>query len=165
MTRQNFALTALVGLTLVAGVLARQQEGQSALLGEWKVVSATHAGQAIPQSQLPSIVLKVEKDGRWSDTEGMAATWSTDDTKKPKTLDLDYTAGRDRGKRQLCVYEVAGDRLMIAFGVPGGKEEDRPTVLSTTPDNSRVILFTFERIKKVTAPWSITDDHRYHRIK
>jgi hypothetical protein len=47
------------------------------------------------------------------------------------------------------VYEVVGDRLTIAFGVPGGTEADRPTGLSTTPDNTKIVVFTFERIKKV----------------
>jgi uncharacterized protein (TIGR03067 family) len=150
MTRQTFALTAVVGVTLVAGVLANQQQGQDVLLGEWRLVGGSYRGQSFPQSQSPPVVLRVEKDGRWSDTEGMAATWSTDETKKPKTLDLDYTAGRDRGKRQLCVFEVAGDRLTIACGASGGEETDRPSGFLTTPDNAKVFVLTFERIKNVT---------------
>ena len=151
MKRQNVALTALVWVTLVTAVLAHQQQGPNELLGEWKIVSGSHAGQVIPQSQLPTVVLKIEKDGHWTDPDGMVATWSTDETKKPKTLDLEYTAGPDRGKKQLCVYEVVGDRLTIVMGVPGAKEADRPSSLATTPEKTKVVLFNFERIKKVTS--------------
>jgi uncharacterized protein (TIGR03067 family) len=150
MKRQKVAPGALIWVALVAAVLANQQQDQNVLLGEWRLVRGSYRGQSLPQSQWPPVVLKVDKDGRWSDTEGMAATWSTDETKKPKTLDLDYTAGRDRGKTQLCVFEVAGDRLTIACGASGGKETDRPNGFLTTPDNAKVFVLTFERIKNFT---------------
>lgn len=115
------------------------------LVGDWRAVSGKYQGQALPQSQMPNKPIIFSKDGHWSDTAGAEATWIVDETKLPKALELNYTAGRDRGQRQLCVYGLAGDRLTIAFGIPGGREEERPRTVNDS------LVFTFERIQKANS--------------
>jgi len=114
------------------------------LIGQWRIVSGEFSGQPIPSARLPESLIQFDIDGRWSGLEGDAATWSVDSTKSPKTLDLKYTAGRDQGKKQLCIYRISEGRLAIVFGIPGGKVEDRPDGF-TTKDKPNTVMLIFER--------------------
>jgi uncharacterized protein (TIGR03067 family) len=130
------------------GSSQNQQAPANLLVGQWRVVSGEFAGQALPPAQLPKAILTFEKDGRFRDAEGAEATWVIDESKSPNMLELVHTAGRDRGQRQLAVFEATGERLTIVFGIPGGRDEDRPVRLTTSKDNPKLVLFVFERLKK-----------------
>ncbi len=127
--------------------LAAQQGDTGPLIGGWKVVRGEFAGQVIPGSQLPAMVMKFAADGRWSDSEGSEGTWTADVSRSPKGLVLAHVAGRDRGKKQLCVFDVTGDSLTLVLGVPDGSEAERPTRLATTMNAQNGVLFVFSRMK------------------
>jgi uncharacterized protein (TIGR03067 family) len=145
MTLQVVVLVAGLGIAGATAGVARTQSSDPALVGSWRVVGGEFAGKPLPSSQAPKVTLAFEPGGRWRDTDGSEATWKADPSASPKTLDLTYTAGRDTGTTQLCVYELKADRLSIAFGIPGGK--DRPGAVSTTAGNQKVILLILERSK------------------
>jgi uncharacterized protein (TIGR03067 family) len=145
MTNHYILLAALLWATPLSGSVANYQANPNPLVGQWRAVSGEFAGQALPPRDLPTSTLTFEKDGRWRDSDGAEATWITDESTSPKRLELAHTAGRDLGKKQLCVFEVAGDRLTIVFGIPGGTV--RPMALKTSKDNTNVVLLVFERVK------------------
>ena len=145
MTTHYFLLAALLWATPFTGSVANYQGNPNPLLGQWRAMSGEFAGQALPPKDIPKATLTFEKDGRWRDSDGAEATWVTDESASPKRLELAHTAGRDRGKKQLCVFEVAGDRLTIVFAIPGGT--DRPIAFKTSKDNTNVVLLVFERVK------------------
>jgi uncharacterized protein (TIGR03067 family) len=47
------------------------------------------------------------------------ATMTADPSKQPKAIDLTVTQGEAKGQTLLCIYEVTGDRLRIAWSEPG----------------------------------------------
>lgn len=122
----------------------RGQAGSLQLVGEWKAVRGEFGGTPLPASQLPKIAMKFEKDGRWT-AEGGEAIWTADESTVPKTLDITHTAGRSKGKTQLCIYEVTDDSLTILFGTLG--EGIRPTMLTATSETPSAVLFVFARVK------------------
>ena len=138
----------VLGLALgpLAFAQAAARTSAALLVGQWRIVGAEFAGQAVPSAQVLKVTLTFESGGRFRDSEGAEASWVVDESKSPKTLDLTHTAGRDAGKKQLCVFDVVGDRLTIVYSGPGAKDDERPVAL-TTANNQKVVLFVFERLK------------------
>lgn len=134
----------LLAMSFIVGVPDRQA-GSVQPVGEWRAVRGEFGGNPLPESQLPKLAMIFQKDGRWI-AEEAEGTWTADESKVPKTLDLAHTVGRDKGKTQLCIYEVTDDSVTIVFGIPC--EGIRPTKLTTTRETPNAVLFVFARVSQ-----------------
>jgi len=90
--------------------------------GEWKMVSVVMNGVAMDDSAVqwmrrvttgdettvlagPQVMLKVK--------------FTSDASRSPKTMDYVITAGPNKGKTQLGIYELNGDLLTVCMSAPG----------------------------------------------
>lgn len=103
------------------------------LEGEWQMVSGIMAGKAMDDETV-AWVKRLTRGRRTTVTAGpqlmMEFEFTHDETKSPKTIDYSHTAGANKGKQQLGVYELAGGKLTILMSTPG---EPRPTRVDAAP--------------------------------
>ena len=70
---------------------------------------------------------------------------SVDPTKNPRTIDNLHESGTHKGKKQLGIYKLEGDKWTVCMTQPGVADSDRPKGFATK-DTSNVV-FVFERVK------------------
>lgn len=115
--------------------------------GEWSMISAQRDGQSLPDDIVKGSK-RVAKDAETTVTiDGtlfMKAKYTIDATKKPKTIDYTFTAGPNKGKKQLGIYELDGDRLKFCTTAPG---MERPTDFTAEEGSGRTVS-VWKRDKK-----------------
>ena len=103
------------------------------------MVSGEIDGQTLPEEYVKG-AKRIAKDNETTVIIGgrvfMKAKFTIDPTKKPKTIDYAMTAGPTKGKKQLGIYELAGDRIKFCFAAPG---KARPTDFSTKEGSGRTL--------------------------
>jgi uncharacterized protein (TIGR03067 family) len=72
-----------------------------------------------------------------------AATLKLDPSKTPKTFDSTVTAGPNKGKVYLAIYEISGDTLKVCYDEEGKK---RPTEFKG--ETGAQTLVVHKRVKK-----------------
>jgi uncharacterized protein (TIGR03067 family) len=104
-----------------AGAIATELEG------EWQMVSAVMNGAPMEQSAV-AWVKRVTVGNETAVYAGpqtmLKAQFTNDPAKSPKTIDYVHTAGSNKGKTTLGIYEFDADLLKICMAAPGSK---RPT--------------------------------------
>ena len=107
--------------------------------GEWTMVSGERAGMALPEDLVQG-AKRVAKDGETTVTIGgstfLTAKYTIDPSKKPKSIDYMLSDGPNKGKKQLGIYEIAGDTLKFCFAGPGA---ERPTDFTAKADSGRTL--------------------------
>jgi uncharacterized protein (TIGR03067 family) len=90
--------------------------------GEWKMVSAVMNGSAMEESAV-QWVKRVTIGDEITVIAGpqimMKMTFKHDPSQSPKTMDYVNTAGSNKGKTQLGIYEFDGDLLRICMAAAG----------------------------------------------
>ena len=102
------------------------------LAGEWQLVAAFQEGQALDASMVKTgrrVTTATQTTTYFGKQVYMKATYTTDATQTPKTIDL-----VSNGKTQLGIYEVAGDTMKICFSRTG---LPRPTDYETRAGDGR----------------------------
>jgi uncharacterized protein (TIGR03067 family) len=115
--------------------------------GTWQLVSSEHDGEKAPAEEIKKAMPKaVVKGDKVTLSAGgktvMEAEFTVDPTKKPKTIDSTATAGPDKGKKTLGIYELDGDNLKICFN-----EKERPKEFSAKKGSGNT-MDTYTREKK-----------------
>jgi uncharacterized protein (TIGR03067 family) len=64
--------------------------------------------------------------------------YTIDSSKTPKTIDFDIKTGNDKGKKQLGIYKLDGDKLTIVAASAG--ETERPKTLEPEPDAGLLVI-------------------------
>jgi uncharacterized protein (TIGR03067 family) len=156
MTRSLFVLAALTawlalpfwspaeGFATGAAPLP-QEKDQDLIQGMWKVVKLEHNGKAINGPFREGIwvfkgkelTLRDEGDKEW-----FKATFVLDPNQKPKTIDMTWSSGEQKGKTQKGIYKIERDILKLSQGT-----DERPKGFSDAGNVGKPGLLTFERVK------------------
>jgi uncharacterized protein (TIGR03067 family) len=116
--------------------------------GTWKWVSIDSEKEKVSADALKEIRLKLTDDkfvvtGDTPD-KAFGGTFKVDPTKKPKTIDVTFGDGPQKGKTTLGIYELEGDTYKVCVD-PEGKS--RPTEFAIKP-GSGYVLQVLKREKK-----------------
>jgi uncharacterized protein (TIGR03067 family) len=99
--------------------------------GEWSMVSGVMNGQAMDKSTV-QWVRRITTGDEIAVCAGpqtlMEMTFTIDPSTSPKSIDYMNTAGSNKGKTQLGIYEFDGDQLTVCVASPGAV---RPTTFNS----------------------------------
>ncbi len=116
------------------------------LQGTWYITALEMDGQPAPPMGT------IEISGWRFQSLGMGAVYEgdlrLDESAKPKTFDLAFTAGPEKGNTALGIYDLKRDAWKICFTVTA---KSRPTKFATTP-GSGLALETLQREKPAAFP-------------
>ena len=114
--------------------------------GTWKIVSLEMNGQKTPAEgfEKARLILKGDQFKMTMGEESFRGTFQVDPTQKPKTIEVTFTEGPDKGKTCQGIYELKGDTYKVCIGMPGN---ERPKEFATKKDSGHV-LEVFERVKQ-----------------
>lgn len=141
----------ILGIALLVTVtVSVAQDGKNEIAqleGEWSMVSGETNGMPMPEIYTKT-GKRVARDGVTTISLGgqiyFKATFTIDPATKPKTIDYTMTEGPNKGKKQLGIYELDGERVKFCFAAPG---QDRPTDF-TAKEGSQRTLSVWKRDKK-----------------
>jgi len=145
--RWQWFVALAVGLLLAADTPkedpAKKKDSEK-LQGAWKGDSGEVDGNALPDEFLKAAKFgfKGDKYTFEAGDEKESGTITLDASKTPATIDLKIEEGRDKGKTQLGIYKVEGDKVKFCFGQPDAKE--RPKDFSSKA-GSDTIYIVFKR--------------------
>jgi len=102
--------------------------GLEALQGAWDVVTLEIGGQSAPVGTA-RIVLRGDRfttTGMGAEYEG---TLAVDTKKKPKTIDMTFLTGPEKGKKNFGIFDVKGDTWRLCLDMTG---KSRPTAFASS---------------------------------
>jgi len=107
--------------------------------GEWRMVSGVMNGQAMDQSTL-QWVRRITQGNEIAVIAGpqtlMKMTFTVDPSTSPQSIDYVNTAGSNKGKTQLGIYQFDGDLLTVCVSAPGAA---RPTTFTSEKGAGRTL--------------------------
>ena len=105
------------------------------LQGTWNIVEFELESQ-----KLPAAGSKIIVDGSNFTTLAMGAryegTLTLDATRRPKTFELTFTEGPEKGNTSLGIYDLTGDTWTICLGLTG---RSRPAEFATAPGSGHAL--------------------------
>jgi uncharacterized protein (TIGR03067 family) len=147
---------ATLGLVLTAGLLVAADAKDDAkkelakIEGTWEVTEATLDGMKAPADVLANekITFTVKGDTftiKHGEKTSGSGTVAIDPTQKPATLDITYTEGAHKGKKELGIYKLDGDTMTACVSEAGGKERPREFA---SKEGTKFELLTMKRKKQ-----------------
>ncbi|MFO0880601.1 MAG: TIGR03067 domain-containing protein [Gemmataceae bacterium] len=133
-------------LTTVASPAADAAGDLSKMAGTWKSQLYVAEGTKWSAAQRETLELTIRGTGNNTLRIGeqvLHGTYRLDEATSPRQIDITLTAGPDKGKKKLGIYELKGDVLRICVGPLGG---ERPKTFASTP-GSGVWLEEWQRVK------------------
>lgn len=143
-----------VGIAAVAfAAWADENEGAkkelTQLQGEWVMVSGSADGQPMPEEMLKRMKRVCKGDEitvMMGDQIFIKAKITLDPSSKPKTIDYQMLEGFTKGKKQLGIYELEGDKFKSCFAAPGA---ERPKDFTSQSGDQRTVS-VWKRQKEAT---------------
>ncbi len=140
------AFVAILGLAMLAtvGLSAPKPKDEMADLkkfeGDWRFTGWEQNGNSLPKEFLDETnwMVKGDKYKFASGEQSEEGTIKLDSSKKVAEIDLDITEGPDKGKKQIGIYKIDGDKIIMSLGRPGQKE--RPTEFTATAENNNILI-------------------------
>jgi uncharacterized protein (TIGR03067 family) len=134
MNGRVYAIAGAGMLTLLAAVVAEAGNADTQMLqGKWVVTSFEYNGA--PVDRLKSAIREF-KDGKYSLTpksgDVIEGSVSLDESKTPKTIDLDVNGRILKG-----IYLLDGDILKLCYNL---SSEERPTEFVSKPDTGLIVV-------------------------
>jgi uncharacterized protein (TIGR03067 family) len=122
---------------------ARLKAEMDRLQGAWVFKTVEIDGKSMGKDPAigSKIILKGSRFTSVFTGETISGNFKIDVTKSPKTLDLIFTNGPEKGRASHAIYELNGDNWKICLGLTGKK---RPTGFVTKPGSGSA-LETFKR--------------------
>lgn len=136
---------ALVAAPLLAAAVYADDktDDKKAFQGTWTIVDRKKADTKDPVTA-PTVVFDGDKYKiQAGDKVVEEGAFKVDGSKKPKQIEVESTAGMDKGKKWHGIYEIDGDTMRA---VVGPTDKDRPTKYDDPPGGVR--SFTLKRGKK-----------------
>jgi uncharacterized protein (TIGR03067 family) len=147
----------IVAAGLLAAGAARADDPAKAELaqleGTWAVTAREFMGKKASEEDIKKLKAKIVVKGDMVtvksldvDEEVVVAEGKLklDPTTKPKSLDVTFTGGANKGETGLAIYELTGDALKVCIAVG---EDKRPTEFAG-PKNQEWIYIEYKREKK-----------------
>jgi uncharacterized protein (TIGR03067 family) len=107
--------------------------------GTWKIESLVVEGTAGEAEQIKDVRL-VLKGNRFTLKQGDVSTYGgtyvVDVSKKPKTIDILFESGPEKGNKALGIYELEGDTYKVCIALAG---KQRPTEFASKPGSGLVL--------------------------
>jgi uncharacterized protein (TIGR03067 family) len=106
--------------------------------GNWQLVSLERDGKKSPADEVNKIKLTIQGNRFVLKKDSVVVsegTFKLDAAKKPKEIEETLTAGPNKGKVFLAIYEVDDREQRICFAAPG---KDRPKEFSSSPGSGQV---------------------------
>jgi uncharacterized protein (TIGR03067 family) len=126
------------------------------LQGTWNIIALEVDGRKMPASAVTGSKIVVK--GETFSTIAMGATYEgtleVDTAKSPRTLNMRFSDGPEKGNTNFAIYELDGDTWTICINMTG---KNRPTKFATSPGSGHA-LETLKRGKDAavtTAPLNI----------
>jgi uncharacterized protein (TIGR03067 family) len=107
--------------------------------GNWTLISAERDGKKTPQKEAKKIKLTIQANKfilRKDSVVISEGTFTLDPTRKPKVIDETITAGPNKGKTYLAIYEIDDEHHKICFAAAGKK---RPMAFSSKPGSGHLL--------------------------
>ena len=107
------------------------------LEGMWIVIEATDKGTKVPVDELGNREISFEgdlifvRDARDPSKVSARTTFQIDPVRRPKTIDMSYTDGPDKGKTDHGIYSLEGNLLRLCMNQESGGE--RPKQFASRP--------------------------------
>jgi uncharacterized protein (TIGR03067 family) len=114
------------------------QNDVKSLQGTWNVKSLEIEGGALPEGLLGGS--KIIIDGDRFTTFAMGATYagafSVNTKNNPSSIDMNFTAGPEKGNTSLGIYEINGDSWKLCLTISG---KTRPVKFATSPKSGHAL--------------------------
>ena len=136
--RAVFAISVVV--LLAAGDAAEEavKKEVAKLQGTWSVVSSERDGNKAPDDKIKGVKITFQKDkliARQAD-KTIEMSYTVDPAKNPKTIDITYLDGEQKGESSQGIYSLDGDMLKICMH----RSTNRPTEFETKADSQRHLV-------------------------
>jgi uncharacterized protein (TIGR03067 family) len=129
------------GLLIVAGFFLAADppkdlklDDVARLQGAWEFTSLEIDGKAMPQQMLGASKIEIAGN-KFTSTTGdtvYKGTFTIDPVKKPKTIDMTFTEGPEKGGIALGIYEIEGDNWKICLTIANkGRPKEFATKLGS----------------------------------
>jgi len=118
--------------------------------GTWVVTGMEVGGNKVPAEEIGNINMTFTFKGKnyeqkAGDTLVEAGKQDLDPSKKPKQMDITVTDGQTKGKKQLAIYEIEGDKLKVCAA--DHDDTVRPTKFETK-EGTKHMLFELKKKKE-----------------
>ena len=143
------AKTTLIVVTLatIAADEPKKKDDTRAIQGNWSLVSMSMGGQPSPEAFVKNFRCKFEEKTYNNTLFGQVIEeggYTLDPSRTPKTVDFDIKTGNDRGKKQLGIYKLEGDKLTLVLTQAGSTT--RPDSFKIEP-GAPVLEVVLQRVK------------------
>lgn len=140
----HFVLLALLCILLPAAVASADEPSDlQRVNGPWVPESIVFNGQPLPAELLNKIRVELS-DGGYVATVDQAVergTFTFDESKSPKEMDVTITAGPRKNNTILAIYKLDGDKSTVCYGATDGQ---RPMSFAA-PAGSQFMLIEYRR--------------------
>jgi uncharacterized protein (TIGR03067 family) len=132
--RKSALLLVAAALSLAADEVKKEplDKEYARFEGTWRVVSLEIGGMKMPEQTLKDARLII-RGKEFTMKEKIATyrgTLSIDAGKKPKTIDMKFTEGPEKGNTSYGIYELDGDNFKLCLTITG---KNRPTEFAAKP--------------------------------
>lgn len=96
------------------------------LHGTWEMIRAELNGENSPELLALGVELELTADSyvvRFGDTLADQGTYRHHEAGPPAQLTITGTSGPNAGRSIPCIYQLAGDRLRVCYGMDGKRPE------------------------------------------
>jgi uncharacterized protein (TIGR03067 family) len=157
MTRTMAAMAfALIAVTLLSAQEKKKDADKPVdkkdlekIAGKWQPTSLQAGEVRMTDAQMKATTLVIDGDkytvtikGEKDTAETDKGTLKIDVLAKPMSMDITSTAGPNKGKVMLAIYEISGDTLKVCYDLDGKK---RPTEFKVTGE--KIALISYKRLK------------------